>query len=225
MNHLHFYIFAGLLLLFILSVAIYKYIYSVPFYTPRTLKYNIDGKIVPILDLTLNNIPAVIYQSCESRSSIKNPSVILNNYTNNSEFDFYMYDVNDQREYIKNNFNEITLKTFDSLTYNKKSELWKYCILYKKGGIYLDTKYTIKKSLAEYISSHFMIFIDNDNSFIAAPPNLDIFKLMIDSYVNKLPTSFNNIITDFNYNEYITLHINNNKCKDKYSDDVIFEFD
>jgi len=48
---------------------------------------------------------------------------------------------------------------------------------------------------------------------------------MIDSYVNKLTTSFNNIITDFNYNEYITLHINNNKCKDKYSDDVIFEFD
>lgn len=223
MNHLHFYIFAGLLLLFVLSVAIYKYIYYIPFYTPRTLKYNIEGKDIPILDLTLNNVPAVIYQSCESRSSIKNPSVILNNYNNNSEFDFYMYDVDDQRKYIKNNFNDIILKTFDNLTYNKKTELWKYCILYKKGGIYLDTKYNIKKPLVEYISSHPIIFIDNA-SFISVPPNLDIFKLMIDSYVNKLPTSFNNLMNDFNYSEYITLHVDNNRCIDKYSDNVILEF-
>ena len=47
---------------------------------------------------------------------------------------------------------------------------------------------------------------------------------MIDSYLNKLPASFNNLMIDFNYNEYSTLHINNNRCKDKYSDDVIFEF-
>ena len=226
MNHLHFYIFAGLLLLFVLSVAIYKYIYYIPFYTPTTLKYKEEGKEVPILDLTLNNIPAIIYQSCESRSSIKNPSVILNNYNNNSEFDFYMYDLNDQRNYIKNNFDDITLKTFDNLkSYTKKSELWKYCILYKKGGIYLDIKYNIKKPLVEYISSHPIIFIEGDTSFISAPPNLDIFKLMIDSYVNKLPTSFNNLLIDFNYNEYNTLHIDNNRCKDKYSDDAIFEFD
>lgn len=223
MNYLHFYIFFGLSL-FILSSSIYKYIYTVPFHTPRTLKYNIEGKNVPILNLTLNNVPAVIYQSCKFRPSIKNPSVILNNYINNSEFNFYMYDVNDQREYIKNNFDDVTLNTFDNLkSYTKKSELWKYCILYKKGGIYLDTKYTIKKPLVEYIATHPMIFIDT--SFIAVPPNLDIFKLMIDGYVNNLPPSFENLMNDFNYNKYISLQNDNNKCKDKYSDDIIFEFD
>jgi mannosyltransferase OCH1-like enzyme len=136
-----------------------------------------------------------------------------------------MYDVDDQREYIKNNFKNDVLKTFDSLnSYTKKSELWKYCILYKKGGIYLDTKYTIKKPLVEYIATHPIIF-NGDTSFIAVPPNLDIFKLMIDGYVNKLLISFTNIITDLNYNKYITLQNDNNKCKDKYSDDIIFEFD
>jgi hypothetical protein len=220
MKHLHIYIFSGLLFIYILSVAIYKYIYYIPFYTHRTIKYNVNNEDMPVVDLTLNNVPAIVYQSCKSRFEINNPCVILDNYKNNSEFDFYLYDEKDQRKFIKDNFNSAILNVYDKLTsYNDKSKLWKYCILYKNGGIYLDTKYNIKKPLIEYISLNPIAF-NTDHTVIMVPPNLDILKTIIDSYTIKSPVVVNDIVSD-----YIFLYNEDNYCKDIRTTEIIFKFD
>lgn len=220
MKHLHFYIFSGLLFIYILSVAIYKYIYYIPFYTHRTIKYKINDEDIPIVDLTLNNVPAIVYQSCKSRFEINNPSVILDNYKNNSEFDFYLYDEKDQRQFIKDNFDSAILNVYDKLnSYNDKSKLWKYCILYKNGGIYLDTKYNIKKPLIEYISLNQIAF-NTDHTVIMVPPNLDILKSIINSYTTKSPIVINDIVSD-----YIFLYNEDNHCKDIRTTEIIFKFD
>jgi hypothetical protein len=220
MKHLHFYIFGGLLFIYILSVAAYKYVYYIPFYTQRTIRYKINNEDIPVADLTLNNVPAIAYQSCKSRYEIDNPHVIMNNYINNSEFDFYLYDEKDQRKFIKDNFNQNILNTYDKLnSYNNKSELWKYCILYKNGGIYLDTKYNIKKPLLEFISANPIAF-NTDHTVIIVPPNLDILKTIINSYTTKSPIVVNNIVSD-----YILLYNENNNCKDKRTTEIIFKFD
>ena len=60
----------------------------------------------------------------------------------NSEFIHYLYDDAMCRNFLKNNFDEDVLYTFDKLKPGAyKADLWRYCILYKYGGIYLDIKY------------------------------------------------------------------------------------
>jgi len=60
----------------------------------------------------------------------------------NPRFNYFLYDDNDCREFIKNNYNSDVLNAFDTLIPGAyKADLWRYCILYKYGGIYLDIKY------------------------------------------------------------------------------------
>ena len=61
----------------------------------------------------------------------------------NPRFNHYLYDDNDCREFIKNHFKPDVLNAYDSLIPGAyKADLWRYCILFINGGIYLDIKYT-----------------------------------------------------------------------------------
>jgi mannosyltransferase OCH1-like enzyme len=61
--------------------------------------------------------------------------------TSNPEFEHYLFDDNDCREFIKNNFHESVLKAYDKLIPGAyKADLWRYCVLYIHGGIYMDIK-------------------------------------------------------------------------------------
>jgi mannosyltransferase OCH1-like enzyme len=59
----------------------------------------------------------------------------------NPAFNHYLYDDNDCREFIKGNFPENILTAYDSLIPGAyKADLWRLCILYINGGIYMDIK-------------------------------------------------------------------------------------
>jgi mannosyltransferase OCH1-like enzyme len=60
----------------------------------------------------------------------------------NPAFKHYLYDDDDCRNFIEQNYSSDVLWAFDSLIPGAyKADLWRYCILYKFGGIYLDIKY------------------------------------------------------------------------------------
>lgn len=60
----------------------------------------------------------------------------------NPEFTHYLYDDDMCREFIKQHFDEDVLYTFNKLKPGAyKADLWRYCVLYVHGGIYLDIKY------------------------------------------------------------------------------------
>ena len=60
----------------------------------------------------------------------------------NPRFKYFLFDDNDCLEFIKNNYDENVLNAYNSLIPGAyKADLWRYCILYKKGGLYLDIKY------------------------------------------------------------------------------------
>ena len=62
----------------------------------------------------------------------------------NPEFTFHLYDNSDCIEFINNNFEKKygISEAFNSLIPGAyKADLWRYCVLYKLGGIYLDVKY------------------------------------------------------------------------------------
>jgi mannosyltransferase OCH1-like enzyme len=60
----------------------------------------------------------------------------------NPKITFHLYDQDDCRKFIQDNFEQEVLDAYDSLIpCSYKSDLWRYCILYINGGIYMDIKY------------------------------------------------------------------------------------
>ena len=61
---------------------------------------------------------------------------------NNPRFNYFLFDDNDCREFIRTHFKPDVLDAYDRLIPGAyKADLWRYCILFIKGGIYLDIKY------------------------------------------------------------------------------------
>jgi mannosyltransferase OCH1-like enzyme len=61
---------------------------------------------------------------------------------NNPKFNYFLFDDNDCRNFIKTHFDSTVLNAYDSLIPGAyKADLWRYCVLYIHGGIYLDIKY------------------------------------------------------------------------------------
>jgi mannosyltransferase OCH1-like enzyme len=60
----------------------------------------------------------------------------------NPEFEVVVYDGDMAREYIKTNFSGDVLHAYDTLIpISFKSDLFRYCVVYKEGGVYLDIKF------------------------------------------------------------------------------------
>lgn len=90
-----------------------------------------------------NTIPLVVYQTWHTKLLPEKMRYTLNhNKVLNNEFQFEIYDENDCRNFIKTNFNDDVLECFDRLVPSAyKADLWRYCILYVNGGIYMDIKF------------------------------------------------------------------------------------
>ena len=88
-------------------------------------------------------IPANIFQTWHSK---KLPPLMFKNILeikqNNPNFNYYLYDDNDCRNFLKNHFPIKVLNAYDSLIPGAyKADLWRNCILFKMGGIYMDIKF------------------------------------------------------------------------------------
>ena len=60
---------------------------------------------------------------------------------NNPEFEFFLYDDQMCRNFIQRHFGPNEVYAFDSLIPGAyKADLWRYCVLYIYGGIYMDIK-------------------------------------------------------------------------------------
>lgn len=88
-------------------------------------------------------IPLKIFQTWNTKSlPPKMNETIIQLKNQNPEFEYYLYDDNDCSLFIQENFQQDVLNAFNKLIPGAyKADLWRYCILYKYGGIYLDIKY------------------------------------------------------------------------------------
>jgi mannosyltransferase OCH1-like enzyme len=60
----------------------------------------------------------------------------------NPEFNIQIFDCDERRQFIKNNFPEDILTAYDTLKPGAyKADLWRLCVLYINGGIYVDIKF------------------------------------------------------------------------------------
>jgi len=87
-------------------------------------------------------IPLKIFQTWHTKDL---PSKMRENVESlkqqNPRFEHFLFDDNDCREFIKNNFDHDVLNAYDTLIPGAyKADLWRYCVLYIHGGIYMDIK-------------------------------------------------------------------------------------
>jgi mannosyltransferase OCH1-like enzyme len=145
----------------------------------------------------INGVPLVIYRSWVTNNVP--PLMKKNIYKSISitpEFDNYLYSDEDCYKFIEDNFEENVLNAYKSLKPGAyQCDLWRYCILYKKGGIYSDIKMDLQIPLIDILKEHPNIFIwDNPddpntfknqiwNGFMSSPPGNPIFKGCIDEIV------------------------------------------
>ena len=100
-------------------------------------------KKFPMKNYYKTQIPLNIFQTWHTKNlpplMSKNVELIK---SSNPAFNYQLFDDEDCYNFIKENFDENTLNTFSRLIPGAyKADFWRYCILYKLGGIYLDIKF------------------------------------------------------------------------------------
>jgi mannosyltransferase OCH1-like enzyme len=129
------------------------------------------------------------------------PPLMNNNYQElvniNTEFNHFLYDENDCREFIKKHFDNDVFESYNKLIpCSYKSDLWRFCILYIKGGIYLDIKYNCSngfKFIALTENEYFVKDRPEDcvyTALIVCKPNNEILLKCINQIVQNVKNKY-----------------------------------
>ena len=180
--------------------------------SPEDIKFEIEkrnteikNQLIHIQNYKLNKnriyesvIPLKIYQTWHTKNL---PPLMKYNVEklkrSHPRFEHFLFDDNDCREFIKNNFDAQVLNAFDNLIPGAfKADLWRYCILYINGGIYLDIKYSSVNhfrfiELTE--KEHWVLDIDKNNIYnalIVSKPNNPILLNCINKVVENVKNKF-----------------------------------
>ena len=206
------------------NVELFNELYDIPFNIKR--KKNDTATVI-------SGVPLVIYQSWHTNKiPYHMKETIYKLLDMNPEFDYYLYSDEKSREFISANYSQEVLSAFDTLKPGAyKSDLWRYCILYKTGGVYLDIKYFSVSPLLDIVRVTPIVYVkENDiscegtynkiyNGFMVSPPNNVIFKMCIDEIVNNCklklykggplhvtgPCLFGKLVYEHNGNEYVNV--------------------
>lgn len=150
-----------------------------------------------------NQIPLDIYQFWHTKNLPPKMLECVNKLKkDNPEFEHHLYDIEDCHRFIKKNFDKKVLNAFNKLKpVAFKADLWRYCILYKKGGVYLDIKYECEPGfkLIQLTNNNVYIkeywngnYLDNavNNGFLISKPNNKKFKKIIDQICKHVDTKY-----------------------------------
>lgn len=113
---------------------------------PTSILENKEGYYIGenkfFLELESSVIPKKIYTTWHSKELPEKMQENINKLKkDNPEFDICIYDENDCYKFIEDNFPKEVLLAYNKLIpHSYKSDLWRFCILYINGGIYLDIK-------------------------------------------------------------------------------------
>jgi len=116
---------------------------------PQTLRvdsndaFSTQNITQPSSTVTTRSIPLNIFQTWHTLdlpAKMKETIELLK--TQNPEFTYYLYDDSMCKDFIQTHFDKDVVWAFDKLKPGAyKADLWRYCVLYIHGGVYLDIKY------------------------------------------------------------------------------------
>ena len=143
-------------------------------------------------------IPLNIYQTWHTKNLPEKMFETVKLIKNlNPRFNYHLFDDNDCREFIKNNFEINVLHAFDSLIPGAyKADLWRYCILYKNGGVYLDIKYRPLNKfrfITMMEKEHLVLDADNNgiyNALMVCKPGNEVLLKAINKIVENVKNKY-----------------------------------
>ena len=129
-------------------------------------------------------IPKVVVQTYHEKSKI--PKKVYENIKEfASDYKHIIFDDTEIIDFLKKNYRSDVLKAFNLLKGAHKADLFRYCFLYKFGGIYLDIKTELIRPINEIFNrnhTYSVISIVRDTIYqgvIASPPGNPIFLKLI----------------------------------------------
>ena len=126
-----------------------------------------------------HKIPKIVDQTFMSKNL---PSDIISIMNDNKkmcpDYTFLFYDDHDCDSFIKNNFDSYTYRAYTSINpvYGAmKADFFRYCILYKNGGVYLDIKSKIIQPLNKLIQ-------EKDECLLDVPRSIESWRKKSPTY-------------------------------------------
>ena len=136
-------------------------------------------------------VPLLIYQTWHSKIlPPKMTDCVDKLKRDNPEFEHHLYDDISCRTFIKDNYDKTVLDAYDQLVPGAyKADLWRYCILYKTGGIYLDIKFQCEPgfSLYEFTKEPETFILDRPYGDSSTPLEVNLSILNSPSFYENLP--------------------------------------
>jgi mannosyltransferase OCH1-like enzyme len=150
-------------------------------------------------------IPKKIYQTFYTRS-LPDQIVGLTKrmLDNNPGYEYYFFDDDMMREFVKNNSDKEMLDCFDSLNVGAaKADLWRYLILFKNGGVYLDIDSEIYGKLDDFIKDEDEAIVSREGHYgkfvqwcLMFAPNHPVLKICLEKCVENIKQRKTNNIID-----------------------------
>lgn len=135
-----------ILILFIFTIYIINiyrldYVYSCSYLNCHKLQTSTEPE-------KLKEIPNVIIQTYKSWDVIPEyHKKQIQEHTSGYRYEFF--DDKRAKEFLKEHYGDMYVDAFDGMRGAHKADLFRYCYLYLKGGIYLDIKTVIKKHVKD----------------------------------------------------------------------------
>ena len=100
-------------------------------------------------------IPKKIFQTWETNQVSSGMYDAVHTWIDkNPDWEYHFFDKDDLRNFIRDNFPKKVLAAYDTLIPGAfKADLWRYCVLYIHGGVYVDSKAELLISLNDVIPS------------------------------------------------------------------------
>jgi hypothetical protein len=131
------------------------------------------------------DIPKQIHQTYYDKSKI--PEKVKTNLLKYAGgYDFNVYDDDDIKKFLKTHFSAEVLKCFETLKNGAhKADLFRYCILYAYGGVYMDIKTELTQNIHNLFPEGTISTVATNDELIyqgiiASPPRQEIFLTLID---------------------------------------------
>jgi len=148
--------------------------------------------------MTTTTIPTNLFQTWHTK--ILPPSMAKSMHIlrrHNPHFNYYLFDDNECRNFIRDHFRPDVLQAYDTLIPGAyKADLWRYCVLFIHGGVYLDIKYVPIRGF-RFIQlmneEHYVVDIDGHNiynAFIVSRPGSPILFKAIRKIVENVSNRF-----------------------------------
>lgn len=178
--------------------------YDVYIFNTIKTKQLVQNSYIPPSSPKTSVIPMKLFQTWHCKEiPLKMQDAVNSIKVHNPELEYFLFDENDCINYIRKHFGNEVVNAYNKLIPGAyRADLWRYCVMYIDGGVYLDIKYQCVdgfKFVDIMNREHFVLERQYPwkpgthgiyNALIIAKPGNPIFLSAINKIVNNTKTNF-----------------------------------